>query len=255
MTDPLFSDNGNSNASNDKIDETKDYAAELIGEGKRYKDMSVAARALLEKDMFIERLKAEAAEARAALKGEQKMDEFLEKLRNAQTLANGNASTQNTNSGEDNSGNNNANNSNAKPLTVEEVQKLLESRERQKAEEANLEYAAQKVKEAFGANYSQVMKQKAEELGMTPEYLTNLARVQPKAFLKLVEADVAPQGRPAAPSSSLNTAAMNGKKAGDRNNEYYKALRKQIGDAEFFKPKIQNQLHSDMLRLRDAFFN
>jgi hypothetical protein len=48
---------------------------------------------------------------------------------------------------------------------------------------------------------------------------------------------------------------MGGKKTGERNNEYYRNLRKQIGDAEFFKPKVQNQLHKDMLQMREAFFN
>jgi len=252
MTDPLFSDQGNSN---DQIDETKDYAAELIGDGKKYKDLSSAAKALVEKDVFIERLKAEAAEARAALKGEQKMDEFLEKLRKAQSANTGDESNQLTSTGEDHSQRINSNNNNPKPLSLEEVQELLDKREKERAEQANLNLAVQKVKEAFGANYAQVMKQKAEDLGMTPEYLTNLAKVQPKAFLKLVEADNVSNMRPVVPSSSVNTAAMGGKKTGERNNEYYRNLRKQIGDAEFFKPKVQNQLHKDMLQMREAFFN
>jgi len=255
MTNPLFSDQENT-TNTDQVDESKDYAAELIGEGKRYKDLSTAAKALVDKDMFIERLKAEAAEARAALKGEQKMDDFLEKLKQAQNLTNGSQSNQHNNAGEDGSAQQNSNNNpNTKPLSIEEVQELLERREKEKAEQANLQLAVSKVKETFGANYSQVMKQKAEELGMSPEYLTNLAKVQPKAFLKLVEADSAPNNRANAPNSSVNSAAMSGKKTGERTNEYYRSLRKQIGDAEFFKPKVQNQLHSDMLRLREAFFN
>lgn len=251
MTDPLFSDQGNAP---DPVDETKDYASELIGEGKKYKDMSSAARALIEKDMFIERLKAEAAEARAALSGEKKMDEFFEKLKSIQQTT-GTASTQVTTPGETATNQQTTNNNNPKALTAEEVQELLEKRDREKQETANLTLAVAKVKEAYGANYTAVMRQKAEDLGMSPEYLTNLAKSQPKAFLKLVEADSVQSGRPVTPTSTVNTAAMAGKKTGERNNEYYRALRKQIGDAEFFKPKVQNQLHSDMLRLRDAFFN
>lgn len=252
MTDPLFSDNGNNNTST--TIEDKDYAAELIGDGKKYKDLSSAARALVEKDMFIERLKAEAAEARAALQGEKKMDEFFEKLKGIQSNT-GTASTQVTSTGEHaTTQNSQPNNNNPKALTAEEVQELLEKRDREKQEAANLQLAVQKVKEAYGANYTAVMRQKAEELGMSPEYLTGLAKSQPKAFLKLVEADSVQNQKTFTPTSSVNTAAMGGKKTGERNNEYYKTLRKQIGDAEFFKPKVQNQLHSDMLRLREAFF-
>lgn len=253
MTNPLFADQADLEEDHSDQGEV-DVAAELIGEGKKYKDLSAAAKALLEKDRFIERLKAENAEVRGALKGESKMDEFLEKLRAAQNS--GTASNSVTSQGEPFTNQNQSNNQTpSKALTVEEVQKLMEERERGAREEANLAASIQKVKEAFGANYKAVMTAKADELGMPQEYLLNLAKTQPKAFAKLVEADVATQGRGNTPTSSVNTAALNGKRNGEKTNEYYKALRKQIGDAEFFKPSIQNQLHKDAMRLGEAFFS
>ena len=253
MTNPLFSDNGDEQ-NTDPQDDSIDLAAELIGEGKRYKTAQDAAKALLEKDKFIERLKAENAEARASLRGEQRMDEFLEKLK---AVTSGNASTQNTMSGETATNqNHNTNNNSPKALTAEEVQEMLDKREREKQEAANLALAAQKVREAFGANHTAILQQKAAELGMTPEYLTNLAKAQPKAFLKLVEADQPVAGRVPPPTTSLNTNALaTQKRGGERDQKYYSALRKQIGDAEFFKPQIQNQLHKDAERLKEAFFN
>jgi hypothetical protein len=147
-------------------------------------------------------------------------------------------------------------NNTPKALTADEVQEILNKRDQEKAESANLAAAVQKVREAFGANYQSVMQQKAADLGMTPEYLTNLAKSQPKAFLKLVEADQTPQGRQSSPTSSVNTNALATQtRGGERDNAYYRALRKQVGDAEFFKPKIQNQLHKDAERLKEAFFN
>ena len=254
MTNPLFADQADIDAAADQADgDTTDFAAELIGDGKRYKTTQDAAKALVEKDRFIERLKAEAAEARASLRGESKMDEFLEKLKAINT---GTASTQNTMSGETATNQNQTNNQPpSKALTVDEVQKLLEDRERKIAEEANLNASIQKVREAFGANFKAVMTAKADELGMSQEYLLNLAKTQPKAFVKLVEADVSPQGRNAPPPNSVNTATFQGKRTGEKNNEYYRNLRKQVGDAEFFKPSIQNQLHKDAQRLGPAFFN
>lgn len=252
MTNPLFADQADVEDAN--LDQgEQDYAADLIGEGKKYKDLSAAAKALIEKDRFIERLKAENAEARGALRGEAKMDEFLEKLRAAQNS--GTASTSANQQGEPSTNQNYTNNETSKSLTVDEVQKLLEERDRAAAEQRNLNESIQRAKDAFGANYKVVMTQKAEELGMSQEYLLNLAKTQPKAFAKLVEADVAPQGRPNAPTTSVNTASMNTKRTGEKNNEYYRNLRKQIGDAEFFKPSIQNQLHKDALRLGEAFFS
>lgn len=252
MTNPLFADQADLEDHSDQGD--VDVAAELIGEGKKYKDLSAAAKALLEKDRFIERLKAENAEARASLQGEAKMDAFLEKLRAAQNS--GTASTSAYQQGEPSTNQNNTNNQTpSKALTVEEVQKLMEDRERTAAEQRNLDSSIARVREAFGANYKAVMTAKADELGMPQDYLLNLAKTQPKAFAKLVEVDVAQQGRGTAPASSVNTAALNGKRTGERNNEHYRALRKQVGDAEFFKPKIQNQLHMDAQRLGEAFFS
>ena len=252
MTNPLFADQADLEDHSDQGD--VDVAAELIGEGKKYKDLSAAAKALLEKDRFIERLKAENAEVRASLQGEEKMDAFLEKLRAAQNS--GTASNSVTNQGEPSTNQNQSNNQTpSKALTVEEVQKLMEDRERTAAEQRNLEASIQKVRDAFGANYKAVMTAKADELGMSQDYLLNLAKTQPKAFAKLIDADVAQQGRGTTPTSSVNTAALGGKRTGEKNNEYYKTLRKQIGDANFFQPNIQNQLHKDAQRLGEAFFS
>ena len=252
MTNPLFADQADVEDHSDQGEQ--DYAAELIGEGKKYKDQQAAAKALIEKDRFIERLKAEAAEARASLQGEAKMDAFLEKLRAAQNL--GTASTSANQQGEPSTSQNNTNNETpSKALTVDEVQKLLDERERSTAEQRNLNESIQKVKEAFGANYKVVMTQKAEELGMSQDYLYNLAKTQPKAFAKLVEADVPQQGRAAPPPNSMNTATFQGKRTGEKNSAYYANLRKQVGDAKFFQPSIQNQLHKDAQRLGEAFFS
>jgi hypothetical protein len=252
MTNPLFADQADLEDHSDQGD--VDVAAELIGEGKKYKDLSAAAKALLEKDRFIERLKAENAEVRASLQGEEKMDAFLEKLRAAQNS--GTASNSVTNQGEPSTNQNQSNNQTpSKALTVEEVQKLMEDRERTAAEQRNLESSIARVRDTFGANYKAVMTAKADELGMSQDYLLNLAKTQPKAFAKLIDADVAQQGRGTTPTSSVNTAALGGKRTGEKNNEYYKTLRKQIGDAKFFQPNIQNQLHKDAQRLGEAFFS
>lgn len=251
MTNPLFDDQ--SNIDNTPDQEGVDYSTELIGEGKKYRDQQAAAKALLEKDRFIERLKAENAEARAALRGEAKMDEFLEKLRAAQNS--GTASTSAHQQGETSTNQNQNNQTPPKALSIDEVQNLLNERDRAAAEAANLASVTQKLREAYGANYKANMSAKAEELGMSQDSLLNLAKTQPRAFLKLVEADQVQQSRGIPPNTSINTAATQRKAGNEKNNEYYRALRKQIGDAEFFKPSVQNQLHKDAQRLGEAFYN
>ena len=71
-----------------EIDLEKDYLAELVGEGKRYKDPQVLARSAVEKDNFIERLKTEGAQLRAELNTRIKYEEFLDKLKSSPSRSN-----------------------------------------------------------------------------------------------------------------------------------------------------------------------
>lgn len=248
---PLFPDQGI--PADQPLDETKDYAADLIGEGKKYKDVQVAARSIVEKDSFIERLKAENAVMRSSLKGEQKMDEFLDKLSSYKPAPPG--SVTNPVTTPDESSQSQQLNITPKALSLEEVQALLDKREEEKKKQANLDAAAAGVQRAFGANSGVVLLQKATELGVTKEYLTRLAAESPQAFLKLVEADKAPSGAPGFIPSSTNTAAF---KSGsnEKNQAYYDNLKKQMGITKFTADKtLQNEMHSQAQKMGRAFFS
>jgi hypothetical protein len=191
---------------------------------------------------------------RNALRGEAKIDEFLDKLNKTVVPSPGAANNSQTPAGESNQ-NQNTQENNPKAISLDDVEEILTKREQAKRETDNLAYTAKKVKEAFGANYAIVLQQKAADLGVTPEYLTQVAKSQPAAFLKLVEADKAANTQGSPPRSSVNTSGMGGNRTDDRNQAYYNNLRKQIGDAQYFSPKVQNELHKDAQRLGEAFFN
>ena len=72
MTNPLFDPTTIDPATIENPLET------LVGEGKKFKDADALARAAIEKDRFILQLQAENAQMRTSLKGEQKIDEFLD---------------------------------------------------------------------------------------------------------------------------------------------------------------------------------
>ena len=246
MTQSLFSDQ----ETPDQTIEDKDYASELIGDGKRFKDISALARAKVESDAFIERLKAENAEMRGALKGEAKITEFLDKLNTMNKPPLGNASSDDNQSSQSNQNQN----TQIKSLSLEEVQAMLDEREKRSKEEQNLSYVNTEVRKAFGANAGSVLKAKAAELGMTEQDLTDLAKVRPAAFLKLVEASV--QGTTGqAPRSSVNTTSISNQPTGTKNNKYYTELRKKMGDADFFKPSIQNEMFRSAKELGEAFYS
>lgn len=245
MTNPLFdSTNVETN-----IDPTKDYSTELMGEGKKYKDVPALARAIMEKDAFIERLKSETAQLRSSVQGETKIDELLNTLR-AQSTTPANSGTPAT-TPETKSAN--------QPqtgLSAEDVERLLAAREREKTETSNVALVTTQLRKAWGANHGEVLRQKTEELGATPEFMTNLAKANPSAFLKLVAAESVPESTPGRPTSSVNTTPAQGKTAvGGHTKSYYDNLRKQVGDAKFFHPTIQNELHRNMMTLGEAFFD
>lgn len=249
MTNPLFDPN---TAPDPTIPENA--AEALIGEGKKFKDVETAARSLLAKDAFIEQLKAENAQMRASLRGEQKIDEFLTKLAETKPTP-----PKDSTEGQPpvNSDANQLNNSNPpKGLTLTDVEEVLLKRERERTEAQNLNTVLVKVKEAFGADYQTVLSQKAQELGMTADELLVEAKTRPAAFLKLVEADkVGRQQAGAPPRSQVNTSGFNANNVPERTQAWYNKMRREIGDAKFFSPKIQNELHKDALRLGEAFFN
>src|SRR4051794_16092193 len=78
MTD-LFNDSDDT----PDIDQNKDYFSELVGDGKKYKDSQAAGRAIVEKDAFIERLKAEAHGLRQELNTRLKLEEVVDRISSA----------------------------------------------------------------------------------------------------------------------------------------------------------------------------
>jgi hypothetical protein len=246
MTNPLFEPN---QAADQQIDNPLET---LVGEGKKYKDAAALAFAAIEKDRFIEQLKSENAQMRNSLKGEQKIDEFLTRLNQSNTQPAMNSQGQPSGQNE---ANQQTQTNQPKAATLDEVEAVLARREREREAAQNLKTVQNKLTEAYGANYQHVLIAKATALGMTPDEMLEVAKTRPMAFLKLVEADkVGNTASASAPRSSVNTAGMNQNNSNERNYKFYQNLRKEMGDARFFAPKVQNELHKDALRLGAAFY-
>lgn len=247
----LFSENQETPENIENID----YEAQLIGEGKRYKDVKVAAKALVDKDQYIARLERENEAARSALKGEQKIDDLLTQLKSVKAPVVSPPSNEGNQPSEP-AGNQNANpNPNTPPpLSLTDVEALLEKKELQKARTNNFTYSVEKVKEAFGADYKATLASITQNLGVEPDFLNNLAATQPQVFLKLVGADNVVRNSSVTPPSTVRTAGLGTGSSNEKNAAYYSKLRKQLGDAAYFDKKIQNELHRNAQRLGEAFF-
>ncbi len=248
MTNKLFDDNLDDNEEVIQIpddDPLKPFK-------EKYHDDKGIAKALVEKENFINQLKKETAGLRSELASRSKVEETVDRLLSMKTTdSNSNPPAQNggqpatSNASETKQG-----------LTIEEVEALLTKRQADAQAAQNLEVTKQKLQETYGNDWQKVVAKKGKEIGESAEFFDALARKNPNALFALLGT---PEKKPSAPSlfdSTVNTTSqvLNTDSSGDRNFAYYEKIRKQNA-AEYWSPRVQNQLHKDALRLGPAFFN
>lgn len=247
MTD-LFGSNHDSDSTPIHADPDKNYVEELVGESKKFKTVEELARGKYEADQFIERLKQEQAALRKELESRKRLEEVADLLSQQKSQ-----STEGLPPARQD-GDKNA------TLTPEQLELMLEERltkrEQQQIKDRNISTVKQKLTEAFGQNYAAKLEQEANTLGVSKEYLTNLAAESPNAFLKLVGLDGRQQQSNlfSPPPSSVNTASFAPNTHGERTQAYYDKL-KNTDPRVYWSPKVQNEMHRDAQRLGARFFD
>lgn len=251
MTD-LFSSTTNGDAP--VVDPSKNYLEELVGEGKKFKSQEDLARAKLESDAFIARLQGELQGIRTELNTRLTVEQMMDKITAAKEATNsntnGNQPVVNGDSG-------------AKSLTEEDLTALVEDRiskiEKARIQESNLNQVRQVLTEKFGADFPSHLKQTAATLGVGEEFLNNLAKEQPKAFLALVGQEVPKTSNPQpnlftpTPSQQIpRTSSFT--PTGERKKSFYDDLKTKDA-AAYWSPKVQNQMHQDAIKLGEVFFD
>lgn len=219
----------------------------LVGDGKKYKTNEDVAKALIEKDRFIEQLKAENAEARQAATKPDRSQEILDQLA-ALSRRNDPVTTppEPTRQPE------RTEITNAKSLTEEDILRVLQQREATARATNNVDKVKNDLKAKFGENYPQVLKSLQEKMGVTQDFLNNIAAQSPTAFMTLI-GDTKPESVFTPPESSTSqqqTFKPTGGKAQPRS--YYVNL-KNNDRAKYFTPAVQNQMYKDAMELGEAF--
>lgn len=251
MTD-LFSSTTNGDAP--VVDPSKNYLEELVGEGKKFKSQEDLARAKLESDAFIARLQGELQGIRTELNTRLTVEQMMDKITAAKEATNsntnGNQPVVNGDSG-------------AKSLTEEDLTALVEDRiskiEKARIQESNLNQVRQVLTEKFGADFPSHLKQTAATLGVGEEFLNNLAKEQPKAFLALVGQE-APKVSTPQPNLFTPTPSQQIPRTpsftptGERKKSFYDDLKAKDA-AAYWSPKVQNQMHQDAIKLGEVFFD
>lgn len=236
----------------------KNYLEELVGEGKKFKTPEELARGKAESDAFIQRLQGELAGIRQELSTRQTLEQLMDKM----AAEKGTQQTNQQSYNQDSEGGEGK--AVGKSFTEEDIARLVEERlsasEKARIHNSNLESVQKALVASFGSDYVTHLKDKASELGVSEEYLTNMAKETPKAFLKLVEASGEPRGTTPGlfsppPTHGLPSSNKQGfAPTGQRKQSWYENLRK-TNPTEYWSPSTQNRMHQEAISLGEAFFD
>jgi hypothetical protein len=232
-----------------QIDPEKDYFAEFVGDGKKYRDPQAAGRALAEKDAFISKLQKETKEMREEIQKQKTMEELIDHLTPKHGLTNNRQD--NPVRDEDHA---------AKALTPEELSQLVQSeldkRQSKSQLDQNYHTVVATLKEKFGDNANRVIADKAQELGVDINFLKQLATEKPKVFLAMVgQAKPREEDFFSGPVRSTvdPTRLTANKSSGERNKSFYDKLRVQDKN-KYWSRDVQAQMHKDAMSLGEKFF-
>ena len=214
---------------------------DLVGEGKKYSDPDQLAKAYYNVESFAEQLKRENAELRAFKDAEEA------KSKNQPPNGNGAEPVHN----EDNR--------NEPPKTptkgeddfrsqIREEVKALNEQERG---QANLDSAAKRLVELTGseAKASETIRQKASELGVTVDWLKEMAMRSPQAFYNTMGITGGQSTSTPAPSSDVRLNNSDN----TRNFEYYDKIRKENPKLYFDKATQAEMMKEARLQGADFY--
>lgn len=235
------------------LDDNADHLAELVGEGKKFKDAQALARSKKEADAFIESLKRENALIRQDF---ERLREEYNAVPRLQELVDQLANSQGAPSSDNLSNDGNT----ATGLKPEDIEKMINQRvaetvnqtRQREQEEKNLRDVQAKLKEKFGDSAPSFIKSQRESLGLTEEFVEDLARRHPAVFMKTFGLENPKQNDTfQAPPSSTNRPSFTPSNT-KRDWNYYEDLRKTKPDL-YWDTKTQVQLHKDYMEQGASF--
>lgn len=185
------------------LDPQKDYLAEYVGEGKKFKDAAALAYSKAQSDAFITQLQREAAELREDLSKRKTMEEVLSNLQNTPNQPNGG----NAPAGGSENNSSALDEETLNRLIQDRVKATIESTEAERNAKSNVELVKNTLVSTWGNDYVAKLEAASAELGLSKDFVTSLARTQPKVLLKLVGAE-ASQPRAEANIFSPSTAGV-----------------------------------------------
>ena len=252
MTDDVFSGDTQATPTTETDDSTS-YIAKLVGDDKKFKDAEALARGKFESDTYIETLERKLDDINKELDQRMTAKEIADQIR-SEMRPEQSSEQAHQRDRENEQGNQNQANQNFSTDDIERLlEKKLEERSKTTRSQANIAEANKVLRDKIGATANQYLQGKADEMGVSLEYLKEQAAVSPKAFFNLIGLN---QSQPTAtgfnpPSSSVSTPDSG---TSERTKAYYDKLYRENPKLRVDK-KTTIQEHRDMQRLGERFFS
>ena len=218
----------------------------------KYHDEKGIAKALIEKDNFIKRLRRETAELRTEVVGRSRVEEVVDRLLSQRNQPPAGNQSQ-PNADDAGSGNGLV----KQGLTEEDVRSILDGERNKLIAEQNVKTAKAKLQELFGDDWVKVVAKKGKEIGESQEFFDALARKNPNALIAMLGVPSAKPREPALFDGTVNTTSTVLNTGGGntvRNQAYYNKL-KATNAKDYWTPRVQNQMHKDAIDQGPSFFN
>ena len=216
----------------------------LVGDGKKFKTPEDLAKAKIEADSFIDKLKGELQEMRTELQSRLTLEEMMDKIKPQEPAGEMPTTTQQE-----------PGPSEAKEVNLqEEVRRLLSEEKSKEQRTQNIETVRSTLKERFGSDYNNRLRSLSQELSVSEKFLSDMAATSPQAFLRLVDSSnqsrQTPTGAPPRSSMDVNTQMNEGSR---KNWAYYSNLRKS-DPRSYFSAKVQAEIHKEAMRQGPKFY-
>lgn len=136
------------------------------------------------------------------------------------------------------------------------INKKMESLEENKTKANNLNMVKNKLREKYGNNYQNTLREQANKLGVGIDFMNNLAASNPNAFFRIAGIEENQSGRESfqsPPKGQINTTGLKAPMK-ERTESYYDELRKK-DPTRFHSVANWKQMQDDAQRLGDAFYD
>lgn len=224
------------NAAQDTAEPTVD---QLVGEGKKYSSVDDLAKAYTNADLFISQLKTETEGLRTELNQRMAAEELFNRI----VAAKQEPSPMVAAPKEDPP----VGDTNQQTDLAQVVREQLLAVESERTAQHNATAVTNRMIQEFGdeAKANQAIVSKAQELGVSVEFLQEVALKSPAAFYQTIGLNATPTSVPSGSRGDVNTAALPRTTSTGASTfgtkEYFDAIRRDT-PSKYWTPSIQNQI-------------